>query len=101
MPLRIEILDDTGSVTAELAVVLPSVMAILGLALGALGLQIDRLRLVEQATQDARAASRGEQLHLAAAEVFDSGDLVCVRLARQTPFGFSLGDTECARKEGS
>ena len=93
------LVDDRGSVTAELAVVLPSVMAILGLALGALGLQVDRLRLVEQTTQDARAAARGEAIDQA--RVFASGNLLCVRLSRPTPFGFELSDTECARPEGT
>ena len=91
--------DDCGSVTAELAVVLPSVMAILGLALGALGLQVDRLRLVDETTQDAPAAARGETVDQA--KVFASGNLICVKLSRPTPFGFELSDTECARREGT
>ena len=91
--------NDNGSVTAEFVVVLPTVIAVLGLALGALGLQVDRLRMVELATTAARAAARGEPVHNA--QIFPNQGLVCAKLSWPTAFGFQLEDTECARLEGT
>jgi hypothetical protein len=47
-------------VTAELAVVLPAVVFVLALSLGALGLALDQVRCVDAARAGARAASRGD-----------------------------------------
>jgi hypothetical protein len=49
-----------GMVTAEFAVVLPAVILVLGLSLGALGLAMDQVRCVDAARTGARAASRGD-----------------------------------------
>ena len=47
-------------VTAEFAVVLPAVVFVLALSLGALGLAWDQIRCVDAARAGARAASRGD-----------------------------------------
>ena len=47
-------------VTAEFAVVLPAVVFVLGLSLGALGLALDQVRCLDAARAGARAASRGD-----------------------------------------
>jgi hypothetical protein len=47
-------------VTAEFAVVLPAVVLVLALSLGALGLALDQVRCVDAARAGARAASRGD-----------------------------------------
>lgn len=47
-------------VTAEFAVVLPAVVLVLALCLGALGLAFDQVRCVDAARAGARAASRGD-----------------------------------------
>jgi len=47
-------------VTAEFAVVLPAVVLVLALSLGALGLALDQIRCVDAARAGARAASRGD-----------------------------------------
>jgi len=47
-------------VTAEFAVVLPAVVLVLGLSLGAMGLALDQIRCVDAARAGARAASRGD-----------------------------------------
>ena len=91
--------DDDGTVTAEFAVVLPTVIAVLSVAIATLGLQIDRLQLVQLTAEAARAAARSEPVP--AAQIYPKGDLVCVRLSRPTAFGFDLTDTECARREGN
>jgi TadE-like protein len=46
--------------TAEFAVVLPAVVLVLALSLGALGLAWDQVRCVDAARAGARAASRGD-----------------------------------------
>jgi len=50
----------SGMVTAEFAVVLPAIVLVLGLSLGALGLALDQVRCVDAARAGARAASRGD-----------------------------------------
>jgi len=61
LPLRRESgSGEQGMVTAELAVVLPAVVFVLALSLGALGLALDQVRCVDAARAGARAASRGD-----------------------------------------
>jgi hypothetical protein len=50
----------SGMVTAEFAVVLPAVVLVLALSLGAIGLAVDQVRCVDAARAGARAASRGD-----------------------------------------
>jgi len=52
--------SEEGMVTAEFAVVLPAVVFVLALSLGALGLAQDQVRCVDAARAGARAASRGD-----------------------------------------
>lgn len=52
--------DDQGSVTAELAITLPAVIAILIVALSAMTLQLHRIDLSSRAAVVARALARGE-----------------------------------------
>ena len=47
-------------VTAEFAVVLPAIVLVLALSLGALGLALDQIRCVDAARAGARAAARGD-----------------------------------------
>jgi Flp pilus assembly protein TadG len=80
-------------VTAEFAVVLPAVILVLGLSLGALGLAMDQVRCVDAARAGARAASRGDSRDAviliarraapsqAVVTVATSGDLVQVSVA--------------------
>lgn len=46
--------------TAEFAVVLPAIVLVLALSLGAMGLALDQIRCVDAARAGARAASRGD-----------------------------------------
>jgi hypothetical protein len=66
-------------VTAEFAVVLPAVVLVLALSLGAMGLAWDQVRCVDAARAGARAASRGdsyEAVILVASRAAPSGALV-------------------------
>ncbi|HEY5248224.1 MAG TPA: TadE family type IV pilus minor pilin [Dermatophilaceae bacterium] len=49
-------------VTAEFAVVLPAVVLVMALSLGALGLALDQIRCVDAARAGARGASRGDSI---------------------------------------
>lgn len=51
---------ERGMATAEFAVVLPAVVLVLALSLGALGLALDQIQCVDAARAGARAASRGD-----------------------------------------
>jgi len=46
--------------TAEFAVVLPAIVLVLALSLGAMGLALDQIRCVDAARAGARAAARGD-----------------------------------------
>jgi Flp pilus assembly protein TadG len=52
--------DDAGSVTAEFAVVLPAVLAIVALAVGAVGASAQSVRLADAAAVAARQTARGD-----------------------------------------
>jgi hypothetical protein len=69
--------------TAEFAVVLPAVVLVLALSLGALGLAWDQIRCVDAARAGARAASRG-----------DSAEAVILVAGRAAPSGaeVSIGE---------
>ncbi|MEZ0165514.1 TadE family type IV pilus minor pilin [Kineococcus sp. LSe6-4] len=51
---------DTGSVTAEFALLLPAVVVLLALALGAVRVAVAQVQCVDAARAAARAAARGE-----------------------------------------
>ena len=70
-----------GMVTAEFAVVLPAVVLVLALSVGALGLALDQIRCVDAARAGARAAARGDSaaaVLLVARRVAPSDALVSV-----------------------
>ncbi len=91
-----------GMVTAEFAVVLPAVVLVLALSLGALGLALDQIRCVDAARVGARAASRGDSPGAvilvasraapsdAVVSVGTSGDLVSVSVVSRPRVATSL-----------
>lgn len=94
--------DQRGMVTAEFAVVLPAVVLVLALSLGALGLAMDQIRCVDAARAGARAASRGDSPGAvilvasraapsdAVISVGTSGDLVSVSVVSRPRVAASL-----------
>jgi hypothetical protein len=58
--MRVAATAETGMVTAEAAVVLPALVLVLALCLGAIGVGIGELRCVDAARAGARALARGE-----------------------------------------
>ena len=105
--------NESGSVTAELAVTLPAVGVILALVLGVYALQVQRLELVADAAMASRAVARGEAE--AAAEQLvahpkrevsftNTGELVCAKITQPAQLAslpvFDLIEQACARKAG-
>jgi len=91
------VLPDTGSVTAEFAVVLPAVIVVVALAVGAVGASAQSVRLADAAAVAARQTARGdvdsvpETLAALApgAESSSSlqGAIVCLTVARAVSLG--------------
>lgn len=108
---------ERGSVTAELALALPSVALVIAMTLGGFSLQIERMKLVDLAASGARALARGEEQAAVEAmlkavrpdlrTVIEHEELqVCLSvafLARLPGLGAELlevAERQCARKNG-
>lgn len=70
--------------TAEFAVVLPAVLLVIGLAVGAILLATHRLALTQSAAEIARQEARGDTAG-AAAQLVRLGETVTVRRSRDGP----------------
>ena len=108
------IVSEEGSVTAEFALVLPTILLVLLLSLSALTAQAQRLNLVELSAIGARALARGED-QLVLNEIFsnteglryelvDQNLFICVKLTLDWKV-FWLGtvpivEQQCSRKSG-
>jgi hypothetical protein len=109
--------DERGSVTAELALAIPAVMMLLAIFIGAMGLQLERFRLVDLAATLARADARGESPEVlkdlidqwqpsANFKVESTQELVCIVVTKATSIlglpekVFVLAEKQCARKQG-
>ena len=108
---------DSGSVTAELVLTLPAVLMIVGLALGAMSIQLQRMELVSAASTIARAIARDEPIEIVDALVKDLGEqvgfeiqeelgVVCVILRSEIGIlsidltGLELIESQCAKAQG-
>lgn len=108
---------DSGSVTAELVLTLPAVLLIVGLALGAMSIQLQRMELVSAASTIARAIARDESIEIVDALVSDLGEqvgfeiqeelgVVCVILRSEIGIlsidltGLELIESQCAKAQG-
>ena len=95
----------TGSVTAELAVVLPTVMLVGGALIGGLVLGVQKVQVTYAAGSLARALARGEPVQALAdqlgvkAEVSFLSDFACVTAKAPTQ-PISIEERSCARKLG-
>lgn len=85
--------QERGAVTAELVLTLPTVALVMVIAIAALGVQIDRLKLVSAASQIVRAISREEPESMVEEllanldsevvfEITESDSTICVELTR-------------------
>jgi hypothetical protein len=85
--------DDSGAVTAELAVALPAVLVVLAACLGGLRIGAEQIRLADAAGIAARSAARHDPAATTAALVRDLGGaavtvtsgsgILCARLERR------------------
>lgn len=104
---------DRGSVTAEFAVVLPAVVALVAALVWGLQLAATHVRIQDAAAVAARAVARGEALPQevifaaapgAHAATRQQGELVCVEVTAgaEGPIGLvvALGAASCALGEG-
>ena len=108
---------DTGSVTAELVLTLPAVLMLVGLSLGAMNLQLQRMELVSAASTIARAIAREEPVEVVDALVMELGEqvgfeiqesegVVCVVLRSEVGIlsieltGLELIESQCAKASG-
>ena len=89
-----ELHSERGTVTAELAIALPSVLLVLTVALQALSLQVERVALVAEVAQLARAAARGEVIPGTKIE----GTRICVTKSRKLLV--PIEEKQCARRLG-
>ena len=116
------VFDETGSVTAELAMSLPAVALVMAVTLAAFSMQIERMKLVEVSATAARAIARGESednarelvTELLAPLTLDSlqieyehrENVICAKLSRQFALPglgadlFHVTEFQCARKVG-
>jgi hypothetical protein len=109
--------SDAGLVTAEFAVVLPTVFMIMAISLATLSAQLERFKLVSMAGMISRAVARAEPLDSVKAvfakqleglgfTIESTGTMVCaevsqtLKIALLPDFGLRLAETQCARKIG-
>ena len=94
---------DRGSITAEFAIALPAVIAVLALCLSGVQVAGQQLRLQDAAAAAARAAARGDGTGVVqrlapgtTVSQWNEGDLVCVALAAGAAWGVTLTARSCA-----
>lgn len=109
--------SERGAVTAELVLALPAALMVLTAAIGALGVQLQRMEMISNASLLARSIAAGDPIGVVDSLVSELGDgiefeihedegMVCVCLrANLEVFGFDFGDLElienqCARAQG-
>ena len=108
---------ESGTVTAELVLTLPAVLLVIGLAIGAMSIQLQRMQLITAASDIARAIAREEPMALVdqlvvnlgsdiAFEFLEEDGLVCVILKSEAGLlgldltGLELVETQCAKAQG-
>lgn len=108
---------DAGTVTAELVLTLPAVLLVVGLAVGAMSIQLERAKLVSVAFDIARAIAREEPMALVdsmvrslndqvAFEFLEENGFVCVTLSSEIELlsyestGLKLIERQCVKAEG-
>ena len=102
-----------GTVTAELAMAMPSVVLVIAICLSGFGLQIERMKFVGIAATAARALGRGEDSVEVAQLVAESApeaklrveyleNHICANLSRSVAIAgiqeFEISERQCSRK---
>ena len=109
--------NDSGSVTAELVLALPAVMLVVVVAIAAMGLQVEKMKLVGAASAIARSIARAESIEVtetlymqlspaAIMEITEPEGLVCVELVIESLLPgmgleiLQIKEKQCARAAG-
>lgn len=107
--------SESGTVTAELAIAMPSVTLVIVVTLSAFGLQVERMNYVAASASAARALGRGEaqaEVQALLSEIAPEASLeveflanhVCAIVGKQVPVlglqDFVISERQCARKMG-
>lgn len=107
--------SDSGTVTAELAIAMPTVTLVIAVTLSAFGLQVERMNYVAVSASVARALGRGEtevEVQVLLTEVAPEATLeieflanhVCAKVSKTVPVlalqNFVISERQCARKMG-
>jgi hypothetical protein len=107
--------SETGAITAELAIAMPSVALVIGITLSGFGLQVERMKYVSVAATAARALGRGEVQAAVQALVLEAApgasldveflaNHICAKVFRNLPVlglsDFEVSERQCARKMG-
>ena len=98
---------DRGSATAELAVLMPSLLLVLGLCLTGVRVAATQLIAQDAAADAARSAARGDPPGVGASRVAaavpgatvtrqETGGLLCVRVRAPTALGLEVTAASCA-----
>jgi Flp pilus assembly protein TadG len=106
--MRCTTADDTGSVTAEFATVIPAIVLVLACCLSGIQVASQQLQLQDAAAGSARALARGDPTVAGEARVAVSrhGTLVCATLTERaaslpgTLFRMTLSARSCALDGG-
>ena len=108
-------ISESGTVTAELAIALPSVALVIAVTLSGFGLQVERMKYVTSAASAARALGRGETeaaVKAFLAEVSPEALLkieflenyICASVSKSASLlglqSFEVSERQCARKMG-
>ena len=107
--------QERGSITAELAIAMPTVALVIAVTLSAFGLQVERMKLVSLSAAVSRSRGRGEdrvQASDLAAQAEPSAkltvdylaDFVCATLTKDLKVAdlppITVSERQCARKAG-
>lgn len=110
-----DLISESGTITAEFALVIPSVVLIIVFGISIMGLQNTRIQLVDLAAVASRALARGEDLDdikVMVQEVFQAAELQtevrndfsCVNLTVVSKVfwigEYKLNEQQCSRKSG-
>lgn len=106
---------ERGSVTAELAIAMPSVALVIVVTLSAFSLQVERMKLVSLSATVARALGRGEDSEVATGLVAQAdslaklkidylADFVCSTISKEFRIAslpsIEVSERQCAQKAG-
>jgi hypothetical protein len=106
--------SESGTVTAELAIAMPTVALVMAITISGFGLQLERMKFVSVAASAARALGRGEtqaDVRARTGEVAPEASLeieflenhICAKVSKTIRLlgqDFEVSESQCSRKMG-